>query len=268
MQHDAMDDAPASGVDVAEAAAAAAALFHAPSGDLAERFAAAAPSTVLPVPRLALSGGLPVRSTAGSWRASASAGTRAVPVRRARGRRRWRTVGMTVRVCVVGCGAIGSLYAAHLARLDDVEVWAVDPYAAPRRRASRTRGRPAGDRASSRVRPPTVHATTDPADVPPCDFGIVATKAEHTRAAVAARRTSSPTPRVASVQNGLGNEEVIAELVPRVIRGTILAGRRGHRRPASSATTPPATPGSGRSSRSPAPTARSQRCPAAHRGRA
>ena len=37
---------------------------------------------------------------------------------------------MTVRVCVVGTGAIGSLYAAHLARLDDVEVWAVDPYAA------------------------------------------------------------------------------------------------------------------------------------------
>ena len=37
---------------------------------------------------------------------------------------------MTVRVCVVGCGAIGSLYAAHLARLDDVEVWAVDTNAA------------------------------------------------------------------------------------------------------------------------------------------
>ena len=29
-------------------------------------------------------------------------------------------------------------------------------------------------------------------------------------------------PAVASVQNGLGNEEVIAEFVPRVIRGSIV----------------------------------------------
>jgi 2-dehydropantoate 2-reductase len=29
-------------------------------------------------------------------------------------------------VCVVGCGAVGSLFAAHLAGLDDVEVWAYD----------------------------------------------------------------------------------------------------------------------------------------------
>ena len=31
-----------------------------------------------------------------------------------------------MRVCVVGCGAVGSLFAAHLAQLDDVEVWAYD----------------------------------------------------------------------------------------------------------------------------------------------
>ena len=34
-----------------------------------------------------------------------------------------------VRVAVLGCGAIGSLYAAHLARVPGVEVWAVDPWA-------------------------------------------------------------------------------------------------------------------------------------------
>ena len=33
-----------------------------------------------------------------------------------------------IRVAVVGCGAIGSLYAAHLARVPGVEVWAVDPW--------------------------------------------------------------------------------------------------------------------------------------------
>ena len=30
------------------------------------------------------------------------------------------------RVCIVGCGAVGSLFAANLAQLDDVEVWAFD----------------------------------------------------------------------------------------------------------------------------------------------
>ena len=59
MQHDAMDDAPTSGAYVAEAVAAAAALFHAPSGDLAERLPAT--DHLLPVPVSALSGGLPVR---------------------------------------------------------------------------------------------------------------------------------------------------------------------------------------------------------------
>ena len=34
-----------------------------------------------------------------------------------------------IRIAVLGCGAIGSLYAAHLARNRDVEVWAVDPWA-------------------------------------------------------------------------------------------------------------------------------------------
>jgi 2-dehydropantoate 2-reductase len=31
-----------------------------------------------------------------------------------------------VRICIVGCGAVGSLFAANLAQLEDVEVWAFD----------------------------------------------------------------------------------------------------------------------------------------------
>ena len=31
-----------------------------------------------------------------------------------------------MRICVVGCGAVGSLFAANLATLDDVDVWAFD----------------------------------------------------------------------------------------------------------------------------------------------
>ena len=33
---------------------------------------------------------------------------------------------LLVRICIVGCGAVGSLFAANLAQLDDVEVWAYD----------------------------------------------------------------------------------------------------------------------------------------------
>src|SRR5262249_59789938 len=34
--------------------------------------------------------------------------------------------GERMRVCIVGCGAVGSLFAANLGTLDDVEVWAYD----------------------------------------------------------------------------------------------------------------------------------------------
>jgi len=123
-----------------------------------------------------------------------------------------------VRVAVVGCGAIGSLYAAHLARVPGVEVWAVDVWAEHVAAMNSLGLRVTG--LSDFVA--TVHARADAGDLPGCDFGIVATKALHTRAAVAAAKRALINAAVASIQNGLGNEEVIAELVPRVIRGSIV----------------------------------------------
>ena len=121
-----------------------------------------------------------------------------------------------VKVCVVGCGAVGSLFAANLAQLEDVEVWtydlARDHVDAINRDGLRLSG--AGD-VVGRVR-----ATADATELPPCEFGIVATKAMHTGAAVAATAAAFTDGAVASVQNGIGNEEAIAEHVPRVIRGT------------------------------------------------
>ncbi|GIM88285.1 hypothetical protein Ato02nite_000780 [Paractinoplanes toevensis] len=67
-----------------------------------------------------------------------------------------------------------------------------------------------------------VHAVTDAAELPACDLGIVATKALHTGAAVAAAAKALADAGVVSVQNGVGNEEIIAEHVPRVMRGTIV----------------------------------------------
>ncbi len=127
-----------------------------------------------------------------------------------------------MRICIVGCGAVGSLFAANLAQLDEVEVWAYDVSAehvlAINEDGLRLSG--AGE-VVGRVR-----ATTDPHELPPCDFGIVATKAMHTDGAIAATAHAFAAGCVATVQNGLGNEETIAGHVERVIRGTTFpAGR-------------------------------------------
>ena len=121
-----------------------------------------------------------------------------------------------MKVCIVGCGAIGSLFAAHLAQVDDVEVWAYD-VVAPRVDAINRDGLKLIGEADITGR---VRATTDAAELPACDFGIVATKSMYTRSAIEASAHAFADGAVASVQNGVGNEEVIAEHVERVIRGT------------------------------------------------
>jgi 2-dehydropantoate 2-reductase len=121
-------------------------------------------------------------------------------------------------VGVIGCGAIGSLYAAHLARVPGVEVWAVDPWA-EHMTAMQSRGLRVTGLADF-VAP--VHARTDGRNLPACDFGLVATKSRQTRAAVEGARAALASASVVSLQNGLGNEEVIAEFVPWVIRGSII----------------------------------------------
>ena len=121
-----------------------------------------------------------------------------------------------MRVCVVGCGAVGSLFAAHLAQVHETEVWAYelqrDHVDAINSGGLRISGE--SDLVGE------VRATTDPAQIPPCDYGIVATKSMHTEAAIAATASAFDDAAVCSVQNGVGNEELVAEHARRVIRGT------------------------------------------------
>ncbi len=121
-----------------------------------------------------------------------------------------------MRVCIIGCGAVGSLFAANLATLPDVEVWAFDPYRAHvdaiNENGLRLSG--AGD-VLGRLR-----ATSDASTLPECDFGIVATKAMHADIAITMTAHAFADGAVASVMNGVGNEETLARHVSRVIRGT------------------------------------------------
>jgi 2-dehydropantoate 2-reductase len=127
-----------------------------------------------------------------------------------------------MRVCIVGTGAVGSLFAANLSLLDDVEVWAYD-LARDHVDAINTNGLRLSGAGDVVGRP---RATADAQELPPCDFGIVATKAMHTEPAIAATAHAFTDGAVATVQNGLGNEETIARHVERVIRGTTFpAGR-------------------------------------------
>ena len=124
---------------------------------------------------------------------------------------------MSVRICIVGCGAIGSIFAAHLARLEEVEVHAYD-LNKEHVRAIRERGLRISGAADFTVE---LNATSDASQIPACDLGIVATKSTHTRPAIEqTKHIFGSGSAVCSVQNGVGNEEILAEHVRYVIRGT------------------------------------------------
>lgn len=122
------------------------------------------------------------------------------------------------KVLIVGCGAIGSLFAAHLAQGGEVEVYAFDASQLHVDAINRDGLRLSGA-ADLQVR--LAKASTDAAELPVCEYGVVATKAIHTANAIrAAARCFDENSAVSSVQNGVGNEEIIAEHVKYVIRGT------------------------------------------------
>ena len=122
-----------------------------------------------------------------------------------------------MKICIVGCGAVGSLFAAHLAKAGEVEVWAYDVWK-EHTDAIQKNGLRLSGAAEFTAK---LHATSDPKELPECDYGIVATKSIHTRSAIAhTAHIFGDGSAVCSVQNGVGNEEILAEHVKYVIRGT------------------------------------------------
>src|SRR2546428_4936252 len=122
-----------------------------------------------------------------------------------------------MKICIIGCGAVGSRFAARLAKAGEVEVWAYDVWKehieAINKRGLRLSGAAAF----------TAHlnATSNAHELPRCDYGIIATKAIHTASAISqTAHIFDESSAVCSVQNGVGNEEIVAEHVKYVIRGT------------------------------------------------
>jgi 2-dehydropantoate 2-reductase len=110
---------------------------------------------------------------------------------------------MIERVCVVGAGVIGSLYAAHLAGVASVAVLT-------RRREQAHALATEGLRISGKHDfTALVEASADPAELADADLVILATKATQLDAAAALLSGRSPGAVVMTVQNGLGAEEVV-----------------------------------------------------------
>jgi len=126
------------------------------------------------------------------------------------------------RVCIIGCGAIGSLYAAHLARV--AEVWVLVRRKEQAEALNRDGLRVSGSHDFS----VTLRATDNPRELPDFDFGIVATKATQVKESIAAAGDRFNRGALISAQNGLGSEEIIAEYTNGlVIRGTtFMSGTR------------------------------------------
>ena len=110
---------------------------------------------------------------------------------------------MIERVCVIGGGVIGSLYAGHLADVAEVSVLTrrQDHADELNREGLRITGR--SDRHA------TVFATTDPDELPVFDLAIVATKADGLDDAATSLEGRFPDAIVMTTLNGLGAEEVV-----------------------------------------------------------
>lgn len=117
-----------------------------------------------------------------------------------------------MKIAIVGCGAMGSVYAALLADAGH-EVWAIDSWKehveAMRSKGLRLEGA-SGDRTVK------VNATTNPADAGVCDLAILATKAMHVeKAAQSMAPLLGKDTVVLSIQNGLGGPDTAARVLGR-----------------------------------------------------
>lgn len=109
------------------------------------------------------------------------------------------------RICVVGAGAIGSLFAGHLGAVVEATVLARRQEHAD---ALSTQGLKVSGKAKLHSQ---IVASTDPADLGDVGLVIIATKASAVEASAKRMAGHFPNALMMTVQNGLGCEEVVAQ---------------------------------------------------------
>jgi 2-dehydropantoate 2-reductase len=116
-----------------------------------------------------------------------------------------------LKIVIIGAGAMGSLFAGYLAA-NGLDVWAFDiwkEHVAAIQKNGLQMTRTSGSR---RVR---LHATSDPAEPGQADLAVVFVKHGTTREAVRnALPMIGPRTLILTLQNGIGNVEILQEIVP------------------------------------------------------
>ncbi len=129
---------------------------------------------------------------------------------------------MAMRIAVVGAGAMGSLFGGKLSAV--AEVTLLDPWAEHVATMQRD-GLSIVELDGSKMTVP-VTATTDPAAVPTVDMTIIFVKSHATRQASQwASRFLAPDGLALTLQNGVGNADMMAEVLG---TGRVVAGVTSH----------------------------------------
>ncbi|WP_396333727.1 ketopantoate reductase family protein [Burkholderia anthina] len=124
-----------------------------------------------------------------------------------------------MKIAFLGAGALGCAIGSALTE-GGHETWLVDRFAAHVEAMSRDGLQVDDERGTRRV---AVRATMNPAEVGPVDLIVVLVKSFHTDSAMrGARDLVGPETVVLSLQNGLGHEDVLSEIVG---RERVLAGK-------------------------------------------
>jgi len=128
-----------------------------------------------------------------------------------------------MKIAVVGAGAMGSLFGAMLAEAGN-EVWLYDVWVEHVKTINQdglTIER------AEKTRTLSINATTAPEQIGPAELVIIFVKSTHTAsAAETARRLAGSDGAVLTLQNGMGNADILSELIDpeRVLAGTTSHG--------------------------------------------
>jgi len=128
-----------------------------------------------------------------------------------------------MKTAVVGAGAMGSLFGALLAEAGN-EVWLYDVW---EEHVSAVNQNGLKIEREGKTRTVRINATLDPAQIGRADLVIIFVKSSHTRtAAQTAGTIADPDGSVMTLQNGMGNADIIAEVMApdRILAGTTSHG--------------------------------------------
>ncbi len=123
-----------------------------------------------------------------------------------------------MKIVIIGSGAMGSLFAGFLAKAKE-DVWLLDNNPQRAEKISEEGIKSQGVSGSWQVK---VKMTTDPKEIGPADLIIIAVKSYHTKEAIKnIESIVAESTMILTLQNGLGNIEVISEVFgpERVIGG-------------------------------------------------